>query len=82
MEASPVPYIKGAILQGALFDPHDATGLVAGVDTAFFVDHKEPVEALRHIRRHREWPLGDLPDGCEYLLVFQGRSKFRSTTRE
>ena len=69
MHASPVPYVRDAKLRGRLFDASDATGLVAGVDSSFFIDHDEPMAALADIKKHWKWPLGDLPDGCEYLVV-------------
>ncbi len=69
-----MPYIKDAKLCGSLFGPDDGSGLVAGVDTSFFVDHDEPLEALSMVRREQEWPLGgSLPDGKEFLLVLQAR---------
>lgn len=81
MEASPIEYIRQAKLRGSLFDSTDSTGLVSGVDSSFFVDHSEPLEALQAVRDELEWPLGDLPDGHEYLLVIpakQRRSRSRS----
>lgn len=81
MEASPIPYIKNATLHGTLFDPEDTTNLVSGVDTSFLVDHKEPLEVLEGVLEIWQWPLGDLPEGHEYLLLFpskERRSKLRS----
>ncbi|TFK75533.1 hypothetical protein BDN72DRAFT_831793 [Pluteus cervinus] len=71
MKASPIPYIKDAKLCGTLFKPEDTIGLVSGVNTSFFIDHEAPLEALRSIRETYQWPLGDLPDGHEYLLVLE-----------
>ncbi|OAA63880.1 Acyl-CoA N-acyltransferase [Cordyceps fumosorosea ARSEF 2679] len=70
LAASPVRYIKNASLRGSLFDAGDTTGLKCGVDTSFFVDHAEPVAALARVKASGEWPLGDLPDGHEFLLLF------------
>jgi hypothetical protein len=84
MEASPIPYIKNAKLCGTLFSPQDSTSIVSGVDTDFFVDHEEPLDALTMVRQYWEWPLGDLPDGHEFLLVLRGksrRSRSASSTR-
>ncbi|PGH19230.1 tartrate dehydrogenase [Polytolypa hystricis UAMH7299] len=81
--ASPIPYIREAKLRGSLFDPSDSTGLVCGVDTGFFVDHGEPLEALERVRRVREWSFGELPEGHEYLIVVPARkhrSKLRSSS--
>ena len=84
MKASPVSYIRDAKLCGAVFDTADSSGLVSGVNTGFFVDHEEPLEALAHVRQSWQWPLGELPDGYEYLLVLRSkirRSRSRSSTR-
>ncbi|KAK2797694.1 hypothetical protein FQN50_009118 [Emmonsiellopsis sp. PD_5] len=75
MEASPISYIKDAKLCGTLFNPEDSTGLVCGVDTGFFVDHEEPLEVLGTVRQDFEWPLGDLLEGHEYLLILPGKNR-------
>ena len=69
MSSSPIEYVKNAVRCGKLFDSEDSTGIVSGVNTGFFVDHAEPLKALAEIRETWEWPLGDLPDGCEFLLI-------------
>ncbi|KAK8066834.1 Acyl-CoA N-acyltransferase [Apiospora hydei] len=79
-KASPIPYIKSTKLSGELFDVGETNGLKSGVDTDFFVDHEEPQEALAEIRKDWKWPLGDLPDGHEFLLILQGKSR-RSRSR-
>ncbi|KAI8713817.1 N-acetyltransferase domain-containing protein [Fusarium sp. LHS14.1] len=68
LKASPVNYVKTAVVKGSLFG-HDSTDLVSGIDTQFFVDHEEPDAALKTALR-RGWPLGNLPQGHEYVLVF------------
>lgn len=75
MEASPVSYIKDAKLCGSLFDPEDSTGLNCGVNTGFFVDHEEPLDVLEMVRQNWKWPLGDLLDGHEYLLILPGKHR-------
>ena len=75
IKASPIPYVRKAGLHGSIFEPGDSSGLVCGVDTQFFVDHGEPVETLRRARETREWPLGELPEGHEYLLVLPGKKR-------
>ncbi|TQV94671.1 ankyrin repeat-containing protein [Cordyceps javanica] len=83
MQVSPITYIRDAKLCGTIFDGNDSTGLVSGVNTSFFVDHEEPLNALEIIRESLQWPLGDLPDGYEYLLIVPAkarRSRFRSST--
>ncbi|KAL3951836.1 hypothetical protein ACCO45_013553 [Purpureocillium lilacinum] len=68
MKSSPIPYVRDAKLCGKLFGDA-SSGLVAGIDSRFFVDHAEPMQALKEIKQHWDWPLGDLPEGCEYLVV-------------
>ncbi|KAM0797692.1 hypothetical protein BDR22DRAFT_882065 [Usnea florida] len=84
MKESPIRYVKDAKLRGSLFNPEDASGLVSSVDTDFWVDHTEPLEALAWVRDKGDWPLGDLVDGHEFLLVMdvrrRTRSKFRSSS--
>ncbi|KAL2752782.1 hypothetical protein ACRALDRAFT_1052572 [Sodiomyces alcalophilus JCM 7366] len=68
---SPISYIKDAKLRGSLFCPNDTTGIISGVDSDFFVDHAEPLEALEWLKDEEQWPLGDLPDGYEFLFLFE-----------
>lgn len=75
MEASPVSYIREARLRGTLFDAEDSAGLVCGANTEFFVDHDEPLKALNRVREARQWPLGSLPEGHEYLLILPGKRR-------
>lgn len=75
IRASPIPYVRDAKLRGLLFEGFEATGLVCGADTNFFVDHKEPNDVLSAIRETRRWVLGELPEGHEYLLLLQGRPR-------
>ena len=49
MEASPVSYVKDAKLRGSVFAPDDTSGLVSAVDSGFFVDHNELLEALASV---------------------------------
>ena len=83
MEASPISYVKDAELRGSVFDPGDTSGLVSSVNSGFFVDHNEPLEALAWVRGEMEWPLGELFDGHEFLLIIEvrRRSRSRSTPR-
>lgn len=80
MKSSPIPYIRDAELSGMLFDPGASEGIVSGVNTHFLVDHEEPLQALRSVRDIWEWPLGELPDGHEYLLILPTRVR-RSRSR-
>lgn len=81
MKASPIRYVKDAKLRGSVFNPEDASGLVSSVDTGFWVDHTEPIEALAWARDMVDWPLGELHDGHEFLLVLKVRRRTRSRSR-
>ncbi|KAJ5251126.1 hypothetical protein N7489_001536 [Penicillium chrysogenum] len=75
MKSSPIPYIQNATLRGTIFQPEDTSGMVSGVNTGFFVDHEEPQKVLQAVRGNWQWPLGDLPDGHEYLLVMPAKHR-------
>lgn len=77
MRASPIQYIKNAKLRGSIFNSEDVSGLVSSVDTDFWVDHKEPIEALAWIRDRMDWPLGELHDGHEFLLILEVKRRIR-----
>lgn len=81
MKTSPISYVKEAELRGSLFDSKDTNGVVSSVDTKFFVDHTEPLEALAWAREGLEWPLGELFDGYEFLLIIEARRRDRSRSR-
>jgi len=80
--SSPITYVKAAKLCGSLFQPDGTasdTSLVSGVNTDFFVNHEEPLSALQWLQGERKWPLGELTDGIEFLLVFEApRRRSRS----
>lgn len=78
MNASPIAYVKEAKLRGSVFNREDTSGLVSSVDSGFFVDHNEPLEALAWLREDMDWPLGELFDGHEFLLIFEARRRSRS----
>ncbi|KAK3346349.1 hypothetical protein B0T25DRAFT_592588 [Lasiosphaeria hispida] len=75
MAGSPIAYVRDPKLCGSLFQPDstvsDVNDLVSGVDTNFFVSHEDPLRAVAWLRQHDLWPLGNLPDGLEFLLVFE-----------
>ncbi|KAJ6185187.1 hypothetical protein N7519_006488 [Penicillium mononematosum] len=79
-EVLPIPYIQDAKLRGTIFQPEDTSAMVSGVNTGFFVDHEEPQKVLQAVRENWQWPLGDLPDGHEYLLVMPAKHR-RPTSR-
>ncbi|KZF18990.1 hypothetical protein L228DRAFT_264112 [Xylona heveae TC161] len=71
MNLSPIIYVRDAKLCGSLFDQKDTSGAISSVDTQFFVDHTEPLEVLKVVRQDRDWPLGELLDGCEFLFMVE-----------
>lgn len=76
MAGSPIAYVQTAKLCGSLFQPDDTvtddgSSLVSGVDTNFFVNHEEPLDALAWLQDQGLWQLGRLPDGVEFLLIFE-----------
>ncbi len=81
MKVSPISYVKNAELRGSLFDPEDTSGVVSSVYTRFFVDHTEPLEALTWVREALDWPLGELLNGYEFLLMITVRRRDRSRSR-
>ncbi|KAF1956378.1 hypothetical protein CC80DRAFT_492613 [Byssothecium circinans] len=81
MKASPVGYVKDADLRGSLFDTGETNGVVSSVYTNFFVDHTEPLEALAWVRDGMDWPLGELLDGHEFVLLLEVRRRDRSRSR-
>lgn len=81
MKASPIRYIRVAKLRGSLFDPENASGLASSVDIGFWIDHTEPLNALVRAREAIDWPLGELNDGHEFLLILKVRRRFRSRLR-
>jgi hypothetical protein len=68
LAASPVKYVREAVLFGMLFGDLQAE-IVSGADTNFWVDHQEPMQVLKSLEGR--WPFGNLPKGHEYLLLFE-----------
>jgi GNAT superfamily N-acetyltransferase len=69
IQNSPVEYVKTAQLHGSLFEDDSSSGAVSSVDTRFYVDHEEPLAALKEFKSRGPWLLGDLPDGHEFLIM-------------
>jgi hypothetical protein len=69
LATSPVEYIKNMDLRGSLFDDDCSTGVVSSAFTSFYVDHNEPLEALKEYKRRGGWVLGELLDGHEFLII-------------
>ena len=71
IENSLVDYVCEMKLCGSLFDANCKTGAVSAVFTSFYVDHTEPLEALAEYRENGPWPLGELLEGHEFLVILQ-----------
>ncbi|KAF8954531.1 hypothetical protein BDZ97DRAFT_1766063 [Flammula alnicola] len=69
--STPISYIKHAALRGSLFHNDAQSGAISSVFTKFFVDHREPVEALVRWKHNQDldWPLGELLEGHEFFFV-------------
>jgi hypothetical protein len=73
MNSSPVEYVKKAELKGSNFGAGDGDGSISCAYTSFFVDHAEPLKALRDVKDQGvTWPSGTLPEGCEFLVLVKG----------
>ncbi|KAF2800573.1 hypothetical protein K505DRAFT_399896 [Melanomma pulvis-pyrius CBS 109.77] len=73
MTCSPVNYVKAATLKADFFGNDIQDGNVWCAFTNFWVDHKEPLGVLKNLNENGiHWPLGELPDGCEYLVIVEG----------
>jgi hypothetical protein len=64
-----VDYIKTMELRGSLFEDNCTTGAISSVFTNFYVDHTEPLEALKRFKENTGWVLGELFDGHEFLVI-------------
>ena len=73
MRQSPVEYIQNARLVGSLFNRMTLDGSVSSADTGFFVDHAEPLQTLDGVRSTSHWPLGDLLEGHEFIMLTRVR---------
>jgi GNAT superfamily N-acetyltransferase len=73
MDSCPVSYVKGSRLKGELFNLPKKHGAISCAKTGFWVDHKETLNALKILKRRGVlWPLGELPEGSEFLVVLKG----------
>ena len=79
LRTSPIRYVREAKPRGSLFDAGDASGALSNVDSNFYVDHDEPLEVLVRVRESMDWPLGELLDGHEFVLLLKARHSFGPT---
>jgi hypothetical protein len=84
IRACNVPYLSHAQLVGSIFNTQSLVAVdnnqqpVSLVKTDFFVDHKEILAILKHIRK--KWFLGPLLDGYEFFVVLPTTSVRHSKT--
>ena len=69
LEGSPVDYVRNMELRGSLFEEKCTSGAISCVFTSFYVDHKEPLEALATYKARGAWLLGELLNGHEFLII-------------
>ncbi|KAG0691593.1 hypothetical protein DFH29DRAFT_884126 [Suillus ampliporus] len=63
-------HLKTAQLKGSVFQADCDDGTVSSVFTSFYVDHAEPLKALKQYKAKGPWALGELLDGHEFLVIF------------
>jgi hypothetical protein len=81
MASCPIEYVRNSTLRGTLFsdmdniEDIDGKAVVSCADTGFWVDHQESEEALKALKaKGVKWPLGELPEGCEFLVLVEVRN--------
>jgi len=81
MKESPVEYVREAKLHGDIWEQNVQDGSVALADSGFWVDHVEALDALSDVKEDLSWPLGDLLEGHEFLLVLHHKKRGSSSPR-
>lgn len=71
LQSCPIECIRNAKPAGTLFQPGSESIIVSAADTNFEVDHPEPNQALEVIKKNVKWPLGELAEAHELLLLIQ-----------
>jgi len=71
LAVTPIPYLKSPILKGGLFQEDPESGVISSIFTQFFVDHDEPLQVLEEYKNRKEWPLGDLLKGHEFVILVE-----------
>ncbi|KAF8194012.1 hypothetical protein K438DRAFT_1934738 [Mycena galopus ATCC 62051] len=66
-----ISYLKDVQLRGSLLQNAAEAGVVSCVFTAFYVDHEEPLQALKNWEDSQDmtWPLGVLTEGHEFFCI-------------
>ena len=77
-----IPYLVDKPLIGNMLADTDTntTGLNLQIDSGFYTDHSDPLEALNSLQDEVNWPLGPLLDGHEFIAIFAVGSR-RDTPR-
>lgn len=76
LHSCPVRYVKEAELHGSLFEEDVNDRTVSCADTNFWVDHEEPLEALKIItEKGIIWHFGELPQGHEFLVLINYKAE-------
>lgn len=54
-------------------DEDEDDGTICCVETEFFMEHDEALQALDYLENSRgvQWPLGDLLEGVEFILLVE-----------
>lgn len=82
---SNIDYLYSTKLHGSLFaalnttssgedaDEDEDDGTICCVETEFFMEHEEALQALDYLEncRGERWPLGDLLEGVEFVLLVE-----------
>ena len=74
---SPIPYVRDSPLSGRVFDRASRCKLMSGVDSGFCVNRKELGKCLHWFIDNSSRPLGAIPDGHEYLMLFSSKDNNR-----
>ncbi|KAF9532691.1 hypothetical protein CPB83DRAFT_807156 [Crepidotus variabilis] len=69
VQSSPVNYVRTMKLRGSLFQDNVSSNAACCGFTDFYVDHAEPLQALTGYKNSGNWPLGELPEGHEFLTI-------------
>lgn len=67
--ASPVKYVRNMELHGSLFEDKCLSGAVSSVFTNLYFDHTNLFITFPRDQSPRPWPLGDLLEGHEFLII-------------
>lgn len=56
-------------------DEGEDDGTISCVETDFFLEHDEALQALYYLESHKQiqWPFGDLLEGVEFVLLVENK---------